>query len=182
MLKKGYTLQFCRQPPTLNSIVHTALPSVAERAALEEEIALLLRKGAIVMVPQLEAQKCFFFLNVFLSSQELGGYETKPQLAHTEWTHRAVSFPHADDQTIGGMHPTMWLHKIHRIYFHISILPQHRKYLRFTVGKGIYQYCCLPFSYSLTLTLTLTPHGSLPKQEGAAIHTCSWRSTSWSSS
>lgn len=37
-------------------------------------------------------------------------------------------------------------------YFHISILPQHRKFLRFTFRGKAYQYRVLPFS------LALSPH------------------------
>lgn len=35
-------------------------------------------------------------------------------------------------------------------YFHIKILPQHRKFLRFAFGGEAYQYRVLPFSLALS--------------------------------
>ncbi|KAJ7999274.1 hypothetical protein DPEC_G00213730 [Dallia pectoralis] len=37
-------------------------------------------------------------------------------------------------------------------YFHISILPQHRKFLRFAFGGEAYQYRVLPFGLALSPT------------------------------
>lgn len=37
-------------------------------------------------------------------------------------------------------------------YFHVSILPKHRKFLRFAFGGKVYQYRVLPFG------LPLSPH------------------------
>jgi len=36
------------------------------------------------------------------------------------------------------------------MYFHISILPQRSKFLRFTFGGKVYQYQVLPFNLALS--------------------------------
>jgi len=39
------------------------------------------------------------------------------------------------------------------VYFHISILLQHRKFLRFASGAEAYQYCVLPFGLASRVKL-----------------------------
>ena len=67
--------------------------------------------------------------------------------------------------------PGDWLAKVDLkdAYFAVPIHPDHRKYLRFSVGTDTYQFTCLPFglaSASWVFTKTLRPVAALVRELG----------------
>ena len=72
------------------------------------------------------------------------------------------------------LRPGDWLVKVDLkdAYFAIPIHPDHRKYLRFSVGNKMYQFTCLPFglaSAPWVFTKTLRPVAALVRELGMRV-------------
>ena len=59
-LEYGYRLQFYAKPPRFRGIVPTVLRDAAERQSLSGEIAALLGKGAVTLLPSEEMGQGFY--------------------------------------------------------------------------------------------------------------------------
>ena len=72
------------------------------------------------------------------------------------------------------LRPGDWLSKVDLkdAYFAVPIHPDHRKYLRFSVGTKTYQFTCLPFGLSSApwvFTKTLRPVAALVQELGVRV-------------
>ena len=76
-LRWGHPIQFKRRPPPFMGLVETRLRDPASSAALAAEVAHLLEKGAIVVVPPHESHRGFYSRS-FLVSKKSG--EMRPIL------------------------------------------------------------------------------------------------------
>lgn len=111
MVKRGYHLQFAQKPPAFLSIVEST--AVGDKAhVLREEIATILRKEAIHVVPRTEAQEGFYS-RYFLVPKKGGGLRTILDLRALYSYFRCYNFK--------MMTPRALLHSVHQNDWFTSI-------------------------------------------------------------
>ncbi|KAL0161017.1 hypothetical protein M9458_044742, partial [Cirrhinus mrigala] len=98
---------------------------------MEQEVVSLLRKEAIEVVSPHDRESGFYSRYFIVPKKDGGLPEVVSQIRSEDWF---VTIDLKD------------------AYFHVSILPQHRKFLRFAFRGEAYQYRVLPFG------LALSPH------------------------
>ncbi len=129
-IRLSYAIQFARRPPKFNGVLETSV-AVRNAPVLREEIAVLLAKDAIEPVPPAE------ILDLRVLNRALHKLPFKMLM------HRRM---------IKCIQPQDWFTAIDLkdAYFHVSILPQHRPFLRFAFEGRAWQYRVLPFGLSLS--------------------------------
>ena len=147
---RGYRLQFASKPPPFNGIV----PSVAtgeSALVLESEIATLLAKGAIRKVPEADSQ-CGFYSRYFVIPKRGGGLRPILDLRVLNSRLRYYKFRMLTNKALlHSIQPLDWFTSIdlQDAYFHISIIPAHRRFLRFAYNGVAYEYQTVPFGLSV---------------------------------
>ncbi|XP_019905069.2 uncharacterized protein LOC105026845 [Esox lucius] len=150
-LRKGYALQFHCQPPPFSGIVETVMSSPAKVAALQGEIADLLEKGAVSLVP-LGQRERGFYSPYFLVPKKTGGM--RPILDLRVLNNCVSKRPFrmlTTKRLMECVHPGDFCVSIDLkdAYFHVPVLPRHRKFLRFAFQGQAYEYTRIPFGYAL---------------------------------
>nr|XP_055040043.1 uncharacterized protein LOC129427314 [Misgurnus anguillicaudatus] len=149
-IKRGYRLQFAVKPPRFSKI----LMSTAEGASaqvLEEEINSLLSKRAIRVVPP-EHSHQGFYSRYFLIPKRGGGLRPILDLRSLNKHLRTYKFKMLTLKTLCQfIRPNDWCTSVDLkdAYFHISIYPAHRKFLRFAYQGTAYEFLTVPFGLSL---------------------------------
>ncbi len=150
-IRLGYAIQFARRPPKFNGVLETSV-AVRNAPVLREEIAVLLAKDAIEPVPPAEMRQGFYS-PYFIVPKKGGGLrpildlrvlnQALHKLPFKMLTHRRM---------IKFIQPQDWFAAIDLkdAYFHVSILPRHRPFLRFAFEGRAWQYRVLPFGLSLS--------------------------------
>ena len=114
----------------LQALVHHSTVSVVSGQILEQKISSVLSKGAIRAVPAAESQLGFYFLYFLVPKKGLGAMQTHNMLSRSicqrDW------FTNVDLQDA---------------YFHISILPAHKRFQVRLLGHGLQVSSC-PFQTS----------------------------------
>lgn len=151
LIGRGYTLQFASSPPRFHGILETTLSSREQCLALQSELEELLVKNAISRVPQGEENQGFYS-RYFLVPKKTGGM--RPILDLSLFNRSIMERPFhmlTIRQVLECVHQGDWFTSIDLkdAYFHVSIVPKHRKFLRFSFQGIQYQYNRLPFGYSL---------------------------------
>ena len=147
----GYRIQFARRPPLTNKVLFTKARGQA-LVTLREEISALLAKNAIQEV-NLEENPVGFYSKYFLVKKKTGGMRPILDLRFLNKYLKSFQFKMLRTDTL--------LHKVRRgtfwtkidlkdAYFHVSIYPPHRKFLRFGLDGRVYEYTVLPFGLSLS--------------------------------
>ncbi|KAK7909772.1 hypothetical protein WMY93_014456 [Mugilogobius chulae] len=136
--------------PSLGVLV-TRMRDAAETRALLEEVSSLLLRGAVVEV-QAERAGNGFYSPYFLVPKKSGGVRPILDLrilngCIAKRPFRMLTTRHLLECVSQGD----WMTSVDLTdaYFHVSIVPEHRKFLRFSVAGKCYEYCRLPFGYSL---------------------------------
>ncbi|XP_033980402.1 uncharacterized protein LOC117477766 [Trematomus bernacchii] len=116
-----------------------------------EELQELLVKSAISRVPQGEENRRFYS-RYFLIPKKTGGM--RPILDLSAFNRVIMKRPFhmlTIKQVLEYVHQGDWFMSIDLkdAYFHITIIPKHRKFLRFSFQGISYQFNRLPFGYSL---------------------------------
>ncbi len=138
---KGYKIQFGSRPPLFNRVFPT-LVGPKQALVMEQEVDALLRKEAIEVVPPLDRESGFNS-RYFIVLKKDGGL---PPILDLRLLNRSVmrlKFRMLTiKQIVSQIRSEDWFVTIDLkdAYFHISILPQHRKFLRFAFGGKAYQY------------------------------------------
>ncbi len=144
-IEKGYQIQFGCRPPRFMGVLSTEV-APQQVLVMEQEIKALLEKGAIEYVPH-SNRETGFYSRYFIVPKKDGGLrvlnESVMQLKFKMLTLR---------QIVSQIRFEDWFVTIDLkdAYFHISILPCHRKFLRFAFGGKAYQYRVLPFGLALS--------------------------------
>ncbi len=138
-IRIGYVIQFARRPPKFNGVLETSV-AVWNSPVLHEEIAVLLAKDAIEPVPPAEMRQGFYS-PYFIVPKKGGGLrpildlrvlnQALHKLPFKMLTHRCM---------IKCIQPQDWFAAIDLkdAYFHVSILPRHRPFLRFAFeGRAV---------------------------------------------
>ncbi len=123
-----------------------------ERPVLREEIAVLLAKDAIEPVPPAEMRQGFYS-PYFIVPKKGGGLRPILDLRVLNRALHKLPFKMLTHRRmIKCIQPQDWFAAIDLkdAYFHVSILPRHRPFLRFAFEGRAWQYRVLPFGLSLS--------------------------------
>ena len=138
-------------PPLRSSPLHFPLPAAAEAAkALDEEVASLLSKGAVSVVENPASPG--FYGRLFLVPKASGGFRPVLDLSSLNEFLKQEHFKMETPSSIReSVRQGDWACKVDLAdaYFHISIAPAHRKFLRFTHRGQVLQFNRLAFGLSL---------------------------------
>ena len=147
----GYAIQFARRPPRYRGIQFTRV--LADSApVLRAEIAVLLAKDAIEPVPPAD-MKTGFYSPYFIVPKKGGGLRPILDLRVLNRSLHRLPFKMLTQKRIFKcIRPQDWFAAIYLkdAYFHVSILPRHRPFLRFAFEGRAYQYKILPFGLALS--------------------------------
>jgi hypothetical protein len=126
--------------------------SPEQALVLEQEVNTLLRKEAIEVVPPHEVQSGFYS-RYFIVPKKDGGLRPILDLRLLNRSVSKLKFKMLTvNQVVSQIRSEDWFVTIDLkdAYFHVSILPSHRKFLRFAFGGKAYQYRVLPFGLALS--------------------------------
>ncbi len=150
-IRIGYVIQFARRPPKFNGVLETSV-AVWNSPVLREEIAVLLAKDAIEPVPPAEMRQGFYS-PYFIVPKKGGGLRPILDLQVLNQALHKLPFKMLmHRRMIKCIQPQDWFAAIDLkdAYFHVSILPRHRPFLRFAFEGRAWQYRVLPFGLSLS--------------------------------
>ncbi|KAL0170709.1 hypothetical protein M9458_035305, partial [Cirrhinus mrigala] len=150
-IRLGYAIQFARRPPKFRGVL-TTLVQGPNTAVLRAEIAVLLAKDAIETVPSAEMKKGFYS-PYFIVPKKGGGLRPILDLrvlnrALLKLPFKMLTLKHI--LTCVRVQDWFVAIDLKDAYFHVSILPRHRPFLRFAFEGRAYQYKVLPFGLSLS--------------------------------
>ena len=140
-VERGYAIQFGRPPPKFNGVTPTVV-GPQQALVMEQEVNTLLRKEAIEVVPPLDRESGFYS-RYFIVPKKDGGLRLILDLRQLNLSVMSLKFKMLTvKQVVAQIRSEDWFVTIDLkdAYFHISILPQHRKFLRFAFGGKTYQY------------------------------------------
>ncbi len=150
-IRLGYAIQFTRRPPKFRGIRFTSVKP-ADAPVLRVEIAVLLAKDEIEPVPPAD-MRSGLFSPYFIVPKKGGGLRPILDLRVLNRALHKLPFKMLTQKCIFGcVRPLDWFAAIDLkdAYFHVSILPRHRPFLRFAFEGQAYQYKVLPFGLSLS--------------------------------
>ncbi len=150
-IRLGYAIQFARRPPKFRGIRFTSVKP-ADAPVLRAEIAVLLAKDAIEPVPPAD-MRSGLFSPYFIVHKKGGGLRPILDLRVLNRALHKLPFKMLTQKRIFGCVRLLdWFAAIDLkdAYFHVSILPRHRPFLRFAFEGQAYQYKVLPFGLSLS--------------------------------
>ncbi len=150
-IRLGYAIQFARRPPKFRGVHFTSVKAV-DAPVLCAEIAVLLAKDAIERVPPAD-MRSGFYSPYFIVPKKSGGLRPILDLRVLNRALHKLPFKMMMQKCIFGcVRPLDWFAAIDLkdAYFHVSILPRHRPFLRFAFEGRAYQYKVLPFGLSLS--------------------------------
>ncbi len=163
-IRLGYVIQFARRPPRFRGVHFTSVKAV-DTHVLRAEIAVLLAKDAIELVPPAD-MRSGFYSPYFIVPKKSGGLRPILDLRVLNRSLHKLPFKMLTQKRIFEcVRPRDWFAAIDLkdAYFHVSILPRHRPFLRFAFEGRAYQYKVLPFG------LALSPRVFTKVVEGALV-------------
>ncbi len=150
-VEKGYRIQFGAPPPPFKGLCLTST-NPEQALVLEQEVSSLLRKEAIEVVPPLDRESRFYS-RYFVVPKKDGGLRPILDLRLLNRSVSRLKFRMLTvKQVVSQIRSEDWFVTIDLkdAYFHVSILPSHRKFLRFAFRGKAYQYRVLPFGLALS--------------------------------
>ncbi len=149
-IRKGYQIQFGSRPPRFMGVLSTEV-APQQVLAMEQEIKALLEKEAIEYVPH-SNRETGFYSRYFIVPKKDGGLRPILDLRVLNVSVLKLKFKMLTlRQIVSQIRSEDWITiDLKDAYFHISILPYHRKFLRFAFGGKAYQYRVLPFGLALS--------------------------------
>ncbi len=140
-IRLGYAIQFARRPPKFRGIHFTSVKAV-DAHVLRAEIVVLLAKDAIEPVPPAD-MRSGFYSPYFIVPKKSGGLRPILDLRVLNRSLHKLPFKMLTQKRIFEcIRPRDWFAAIDLkdAYFHVSILPRHRPFLRFAFEGRAYQY------------------------------------------
>ena len=150
-ISRGHPLQFASSPPPFRGVVESTAHSPQQLAVLESEIAELLSKQAIRLVPPSHSL-CGWYSRYFLVQKRQGGFRPILDLSPLNGFIKKKAFRMLSTTALkrafrqGDFCTSIDLKDA---FFHVPILEEHKKYLRFSFRGRSYEFNVLPFGYSL---------------------------------
>ncbi len=150
-IRLGYAIQFARRPPKFSVVLETSV-TARNAPVLCEEIAVLLAKDAIKPVPPAEMRQWFYSPYFIVPKKGSGLRPILDLRVLNRALHRLLFKMLMHRRMIKCIQPQDWFAAIDLkdAYFHVSILPRHRPFLRFVFEGRAWQYRVLPFGLSLS--------------------------------
>ncbi|KAL0152396.1 hypothetical protein M9458_052119, partial [Cirrhinus mrigala] len=150
-IQLGYAIHLARRPPKYRGVLSTSVRG-ENAAVLRAEIAVLLGKDAIETVPSTKIKKGFYS-PYFIVPKKGGGLRPISDLrilnrALLKLPFKMLTLKHI--LTYVRAQDWFVVIDLKDAYFHISILPRYRPFLRFALEGRAYQYKVLPFGLSLS--------------------------------
>ncbi len=145
-VERGYRIQFGSRPPQFNG-VNSTLVGPEQALVMEQEVNTLLRKEAIEVV-SLHERESGFYSRYFIVPKKDGGLHPILDLRQLNRSVSRLKFKMLTlKQVASQIRSEDWFVAIDLkdAYFHVSILPTHRKFLRFAFRGKAHQYRVLPF-------------------------------------
>ncbi|KAI2647949.1 Transposon Ty3-G Gag-Pol polyprotein [Labeo rohita] len=136
---------------TVDGVFPTVV-SPEQGLVMEQEVETLLRKEAIEVVPPHDRESGFYS-RYFIVPKKDGGLRPILDLRLRNRSVMRLKFKMLTvNQVVSQIRSEDWFVTIDLkdAYFHVSILPQHRKFLRFAFTGEAYQYRVLPFGLALS--------------------------------
>ncbi len=169
-IRLGYAIQFARRPPKFRGVHFTSVKAV-DTHVLRAEIAVLLAKDAIELVPPAD-MRSGFYSPYFIVPKKSGGLRPILDLRVLNRSLHKLPFKMLTQKRIFEcIRPRDWFAAIDLkdAYFHVSILPRHRPFLRFAFEGRAYQYKVL--SFGLARVFTKVVEGALVpmREQGVRI-------------
>ena len=174
IIAHGYELDLL-SVPTFQGI--RATRAVRSAPVLSEEVSDMIAKGAVVPVP-LDQEETGYYSTYFLVPKKDGGLRPILNLRYFNRHVQKLSFRM---ETLSSVITTLplncWLASIDLkdAYFHVAVVPDHQKFLRFHWQGQSYQYRTLPFgltSAPRVFTKVLAPVIAWLRTRG--IHLCAY--------
>ncbi|KAI2657596.1 Transposon Ty3-G Gag-Pol polyprotein [Labeo rohita] len=140
-VERGYRIQFGAPPPPFVGVSPT-LVGPEQGLVMEQEVVSLLRKEAIEVVPPHDRESGFYS-RYFIVPKKDGGLRPILDLRVLNRSVMKLKFRMLTlKQVVSQIRSEDWFVTIDLkdAYFHVSILPQHRKFLRFAFRGEAYQY------------------------------------------
>ncbi len=150
-VERGYRIQFGSLLPRFNG-VNSTLVGPEQALVMEREVDTLLRKEAIEVVPP-HKRESGFYSRYFIVPKKDGGSRPILDLCLLNHSVSRLKFNMLTlRQVVSQIKSEDWFVVIDLkdAYFHVSILPTHRKFLRFAFWGKAYQYRVLPFGLALS--------------------------------
>ncbi len=144
-VERGYKTQFGSRPPLFNGVFPNMV-GPEQSLVMEQEVETLLRKEAI----EVESR---FYSRYFVVSKKDGGLRPILDLRKLNRSVMRLKFRMLTiKQVVSQMRSEDWFVTVDLkdAHFHVSILPQHRMFLRFAFRGKAYQYRVLPFGLALS--------------------------------
>lgn len=147
VIKEGFKFNFIKKPP--HSGIKVTSVSAAKQSILEQEVAELLKKNAIEIVPK-QNQELGFYSTFFLVPKKSG--QMRPVI-NLKPLNRYIKKEHFKMDTLTKVINMVQIGDyaisldLQDAYLHIPIHESHKMYLRFCLKKGgpCYQFKCLCF-------------------------------------
>ncbi|KAI2651171.1 Transposon Ty3-G Gag-Pol polyprotein [Labeo rohita] len=150
-VEKGYSIQFGAPPPPFDGVFPTVV-GPEQALVMEQEVVTLLRKEAIEVVPP-HVRESGFYSRYFIVPKKDGGLRPILDLRRLNHSVMKLKFKMLTiKQVVSQIRFEDWFVTIDLkdAYFYVSILPQHRKFLRFAFRGEAYQFRVLPFGLALS--------------------------------
>ncbi len=149
--RKRVSIQFGSHPPRFLGMFSTEV-APQQVLVMEQEVKALLEKGAIEYVPH-SNRETGFYSQYFIVPKKDGGLRPILDLRVLNDSVMQLQFKTLTlRQIVPQIRSEDWFVTIALTdaYFHISILPCHRRFLRFAFGGKAYQYRVFPFGLALS--------------------------------
>ena len=145
----GYAIQIARLPPKLCGVRFTTVEA-SDAPVLRKEIAVLLAKAAIEPVPPADMRKGLYSPYLIVPKKSGGLRPILDLRVLNRALHRLQFKMLTQKRIFRCVRPQDWFAAIDLkdVYFHVSILPRHRPFLRLAFEGLAYQYKVLPFRLS----------------------------------
>ncbi len=150
-VEKGYRIQFSTTSPPFK-VIFLTLVSPEQALVLEQEVITLLRKEAIKVVPPLDRESGFYSWYFIVPTKD-GRLRPILDLRLLNLSVMVLKFKMLTvKQVVSQIRSEDWFVTIDLkdAYFHVSILPSHKKFLRFAIKGKAYQYRDLPIGLALS--------------------------------
>ena len=152
LISYGYALEFTSTPPSVASIRQTPIPSdPLKRSSLEGEVASLLIKQAVRVVPRGAPQSAFMSTFFLVAKKEPGTWRPVLNLKPLNKFIRPRRFRMETLKIImESVGSSTWAASLDLkdAYLHVPINPHHWRFLRFLYDGTLYEFTALPFGLS----------------------------------
>ena len=151
-LTKGYALQFLLAPPPFTGVPPYVRQRKEVETVLQDGLSDLLAKGAVSLVPPQEAASGSYH-RYFAVPKKGGSMRPILDLRRLNLCLAKIPFVMLSARRLfTAIRPGDFFTSVDLkdAFFHVPVVPRHRKYLRFNFRGKVYQYCVLPFGMALS--------------------------------